>query len=205
MSDPFNNDSHSHWIPFADTLAGILAIFLVVAVLLTFHIQVEKKNHEADIVSPGAISVVISWKEDVDVDLWLRSPGDNPVGYSRKQGLYIDLLRDDLGRDFERVGDHHEENAYARSTPPGEWIVNLHMFANRSGAAFPIKVAVSVTIAKKGQDQKETSKRVINATAFLTSEGQELTVIRFKIDGNADLVAGSVNDEQIPLRSAPKQ
>jgi hypothetical protein len=200
MSDPFDNGHHNHWIPFADFLSGVLSIFLVVSILLTFHLTEAKKTNDADIASPGSIYVDVTWKEGVDVDLWVKSPHDVPVGYSRKGGLYIDLLRDDLGRDMERVGDHHEENAFARSTPPGEWIVNVHMYANRENATYPIRVDISVTISKKDSNQKEASKKVIKATVELTKLGQEITVMRFKIDGNADLIDGSVNDTQIPLR-----
>jgi hypothetical protein len=202
VRDPFDNGSHNYWIPFADFLAGVLAIFLVVAILLTFHLTEAKKSRDADITSPGSIIVEIVWKEDVDVDLWIKSPDDVPVGYSRKQGKYIDLLRDDLGRQYERIGDHHEENAYARATPPGEWIINLHMFSNRADAPYPIHVDVVTTIAQKGGDGKDASKKDIKTSVDLVTSGQEITVMRFRLDSDANLVVDSVNNnEQTPLRA----
>ena len=202
MRDPFEPDRHSLWIPFADFLSGVLSVFLVVAVLLTFHLtDPAKKKQDADIATPGTINVTITWNEDVDVDLWLRSPGDASVGYSRKQGRSIDLLRDDLGWPYEKVGDHHVENAFARATPAGEYIVNLHFYMNRKDAPLPIKVDVSTVILHKGSDNKVDRKRVLNATVNLTREGEEITVMRFRIDGNAELLPDTVNNQQIPLRS----
>ncbi len=90
MNDPFGQDSSSLWIPFADFLAGVLSIFLVVAVLMVMHLTVpQKKAEDSQIKSPGSITILVTWKEDVDVDLWVKSPDDEPVGYSRKQGKFF--------------------------------------------------------------------------------------------------------------------
>lgn len=201
MSDPFGDSPTNHWIPFADILSGILAIFLVVAVLLTFHLTDPKKQAaDAQIKSPGTINVLAFWKEDVDVDLWVKSPGDaRPVGYSRKQGKYLDLLRDDLGRGFERAMDRHYENVFARSSPAGEYIVNLHMYSDYFNAKFPIQVEVKVELVKQNVDKGDV-KSVISTTLNLNELGQESTVVRFSLDQNGDLVPGSVNHEPLPLR-----
>jgi len=204
MKDPFENNHSSLWIPFADFLAGVLSIFLVVAVLLTFHLtETKKKKEDADIATPGTLNVMVTWKEDIDIDLWLHTPGDTSVGYSRKQGRYMDLLRDDLGHVYERVGDHHVENAYARATPPGEYIINVHWFSN-SGAKPPIKVDISTTILHKGTDDKVDRQRVLNSTIYLQNEGQELTVMRFQLDSNSELMPETVRNDQVPLRAPPK-
>lgn len=201
MTDPFNDHQPSHWIPFADFLAGVLAIFLVVAVLLTFHLTQNQKTKDADIQSPGSISVIIVWKEDVDVDLWIKTPDDVPVGYSRKQGTYMDLLRDDLGRPFERVGDHHMEDAFARAVPPGQYDINVHLYRNRDNSPYPIKVDIVTTIMRKTGDSKDEDKKTLKATVELQHEGQEITVMRFNLDSNAVLDEDSVNSTPIELRS----
>lgn len=204
MRDPFDNDHNSYWIPFADFLAGVLSIFLVVAVLLTLHLTDPRKEKNGDITSPGAVLVEIYWAEDVDVDLWVKSPGDDrPVGYSRKQGIYFDLLRDDLGFEYEKVADRHHENAYARSAPPGEYVVNIHMYSIRGASAsiFPIKVDVAVQVVKsKIPNQEKTVTNVIHTNLNLIALDQEATVVRFRLDADGEIVPGSLNYEPMPLR-----
>lgn len=203
MRDPFDNDHHSYWIPFADFLAGVLSIFLVVAVMLTLHLTNPKTAKTGDITSPGAVLVEIYWKEDVDVDLWVKSPGDDrPVGYSRRQGVYFDLLRDDLGFPGDKVADRHHENAYARSAPPGEYDVNIHMYSIRglTDSVFPIKVDVAVQLVNNNTREEKTITDVIHTKLSLIALDQEATVIRFRLDADGQIVPGSVNYEPIPLR-----
>lgn len=202
MFDPFDEEHHNSWIPFTDFMASVLAVFLVVAGLLLFHLQdPTKKANEGDIRSPGTVMVETFWKPDVDVDTWVKSPDDRPVGYSRKQGKYFDLLRDDLGMEFERSGQIHHENIYARSAPPGEYIVNLHMYSNRDIASNPYPIQVEVTVQLvKSNPGKEPVKTVIKSTVTLTHLKEEVTVVRFRLDENADIVPGSITHDQIPLR-----
>jgi len=110
-----------------------------------------------------------------------------PVGYSRKSGPVWALLRDDMGI----VNDDSPincESVFARSTPAGEYVVNLH------GYSIPASVVVHVEIALNG--------------AFLAKDDmeirpkQERTVIRFRLDGQGNLVPGSENKVFRALRSA---
>jgi hypothetical protein len=199
MIDPFDADPKSYFIPYADFLASIASIFLVVAALLTLYLHDPSKHKkDADIKSPGSVMVETFWKEDVDVDTWVKSPDDRPVGYSRKDGKDFDLLRDDLGMPYERVADHHHENVFARVSPAGEYIVNLHMYASRGKAVFPIAVEVEVTI-KRGDQPIEN---VIHTTVNLMEEGQEVTVVRFKLNQQGELIRDSINHDSIPLRES---
>lgn len=201
MSDPFYDDHSSIWVPYADFLAGILVIFLVVAVLMLAHLNpTKKKTEDNQIVSPGSITVLASWKEDSDVDLWVKSPNDKPVGYSRKQGKHFDLLRDDLGRGFERAMNLHYENVFARTAPAGEYAINLHMYSNVSNAAWPIIVEIRIDIVKRVGDGKADIKKVLSTNVSLVKTGQEITVVRFKINQEGDLIDDSIRQDPIPLR-----
>ena len=121
--------------------------------------------------------------------MWLGSPNDKPVGYSRKSGPVWSLLRDDMGI----VNDDSPincESLFARSTPAGEYVVNIH------GYSLPTPTIVHVEVALGG--------------VFLTKADmglrvkQERTVIRFRLDADGKLVPGSENQVFKPLRSAGK-
>lgn len=202
MRDPFGDDQNSYWIPFSDFLAGVLSIFLVVAIMLVFHLNDPKhKTQEGEIKSPGSVMVETYWKEDMDVDVWVKSPEDKPVGYSRKQGKFFDLLRDDLGFQYELVAGRHHENVFARNTVAGEYVVNLHMYGTY-GRSLPIAVEVSVQIVKHGDSESTKSdiRRVIKTTINLTELGQETTVVRFSLDKEGNLIEDSISHEPMRLR-----
>jgi hypothetical protein len=206
MFDPFNDEHHNSWIPFTDFMAGVLAVFLVVAGLLLFHLQdPNTKTKEGDIHSPGTVMVETFWKPDCDVDTWVKSPDDIPVGYSRKSGKYFDLLRDDLGMEFERAAGMHHENVYSRNAPPGEYIVNLHMYSSRSLSEqpYPFEVEVIVQVVRPAEDgtTNPPTKTVIKTKISIDHEGEEVTVVRFQLDDKANVVPGSISHEQIPIRT----
>lgn len=57
------------------------------------------------------------WPSDMenDVDLWVKAPGEGPVGFWNQGGEVFNLLRDDLGA----IGDATDENyevSYSRAS-----------------------------------------------------------------------------------------
>ena len=78
--------------------------------------------------------VEVRWPDqlDSDVDLWVQAPGDVPVGYSNKGGAIFNLLRDDLGQRADATGMNYEVS-YSRGIPPGEYMVNVHLYRNAAG------------------------------------------------------------------------
>lgn len=181
---------HDDW-PFGqiDLLLSFANLLLGILVILFVSMHPPAKNQES-LPPPGTIAVLACWPPGpIDVDLWVSDPKDTkPVGYSRKSGLVWSLLRDDMGI----VNDDSPincESAFARSTPAGEYVVNIH------GYSIPgPSVTVHIEVALNG--------------AFLAKADmplqpkQERTVIRFKLDGQGNLVAGSENKVFAPLRSA---
>lgn len=205
FNDPFGEDNNSYWIPYADFLAGVAMIFLVVAALMLFHVtDPSKDNKTDDVKSPGTVMIEIFWKQEIDIDLWVKSPGDLPVGYSRKNGKYFDLLRDDLGRKWEKGGEMHHENAYTRNSPEGEYIVNLHEYSNIYNVELPIEVEVVVQIVKP-QESGAPITKVLRTKVQVTSYAQEITVVRFRLDEKSEVIQDSINHNQIPLREAAKK
>lgn len=183
---------------FRDVILLALAGFVALVVLMLPHLNPPGAKATADAEPPGNVVVEVKWPEsiDADVDLWVQAPGDMPVGYSNKGGLVFNLLRDDLGHRADVTGINYEV-AYSRGIVPGEYTVNLHMFRNAAGI-WPVPATVVVSV-KRAPD--EPTRQVLASRVKLLREGEELTVFRFRLDGEGRLVAGSVTDLPKPLRS----
>jgi hypothetical protein len=191
------------WLPFADLMIGVMAIFMVATFLLFLHVTEADRSKKEDIKSPGSLVATAVWHDHVDVDLWVKDPGDAPVGFNHRQGKFADLLRDDRGNETEMVGDVHYENVFVRNTPKGEYIVNVHLYADRynrgiEALAQPINVEVEILLGNG--DQKEEPKTILKKTVKLINLHQEITVARFLLDDKGLLVDGSVNDASISIR-----
>ena len=173
---------------FRDVILLALVGFVAMVILLLPHITVAKKESEQTKV-PGNVIVEMHWPSNqaVDVDLWVKAPGQFPVGFWNQGGEIFNLLRDDLGI----VGDATDENyeiVYSRGIPQGEYIVNVHMYGPLPpGVTVPVNVVVSVR--KKYDDAHQLLKTDIK----LTRQNQEETAFRFKLTGDGDLVPGSVS------------
>lgn len=146
------------------------------------------------------LAVDVEWQGDlhVDVDLWVRAPGDTPVGYSAKDGAFFNLVRDDLGTSTDSLGIN-AERACASGLPDGEYVANLHLYNH----AVPPPFSVAVVVSSVDPVRAEMSE-MVKKTAVLSKKGQELTVVRWRMkDGK--LVDGSVHDIPISLRHGSGQ
>lgn len=161
-------------IAYIDLLTLALLGFVVFAVLLS---QLKAEQTRTDDAPPGQLSVEIRWPDDLDtdVDLWLRTPGDRPVGYSRKNGTGADLLRDDLGRANDSLGLNYE-NIFTRGLPDGEYVVNLHLYSDHTGR-LPVPVLIQVSRYTAGSPRIS----VWSGEAVLTRLGEEITVLRLVV------------------------
>jgi hypothetical protein len=167
-------------------------------ILMLPHLNPPGKAAEENTEPPGNVIVEVRWPDEIDcdVDLWVEAPGDVPVGYSNKGGVVFNLLRDDLGKRADATGINYEVS-YSRGIIAGEYTVNVHLYRNTAGI-FPIPVTV-VTSVKKSS--KESARQLLASNIELTREGEELTVFRFRLSEEGDLVAGSVHSLQRKLRT----
>lgn len=186
---------------FRDVIMLALAGFVALVIILLPHLNPPGEKKAEDTEPPGNVIVEMRWPDaiDSDVDLWVQAPGDMPVGYSNKGGAIFNLLRDDLGKRADATGINYEVS-YSRGIPPGEYTVNIHFYRNTSRIT-PIPVTV-VTSVKR--DPGESAKQLLASKVNLGREGQELTVYRFALDGQGNLVPGSVHSLHRPLRSFKK-
>lgn len=187
-------------ITFRDMITLALAGFVCMVIMLLPLINPPTKDGEEGKEPPGSVIVEVRWPDDMDadVDLWVQAPGDVPVGYSNKSGLVFNLLRDDLGK-FGDLLNLNYENAYSRGIVPGEYTVNLHLYRNKA-ARYPIPA--TVVVSTKRLDKR--THPIANKTVYLTGEGQELTVFRFKLEENGTMVPNSLHDLPKPIRSIEK-
>jgi hypothetical protein len=183
---------------FRDVLMLALIGFVAMVIMLLPHLS--RKHDEAkDAQAPGNVVVELHWPDElpVDVDLWVKAPGDVPVGFWNQGGQYFNLLRDDLGI-FGDATERNYEVSYSRGIPAGEYIVNVHMYGSvPAGVRVPARVVVSVK-PKYGE-----LRQMLETTIELTHKGQEETAFRFQLNAEGELVPGSVNTLRRRLITAP--
>lgn len=185
---------------FRDVIMLALLGFVTIVVLLLPHLNPPVEPTE-DVNAPGNVVVELRWPDnvDADVDLWVEAPGDGAVGYSNKGGRVFNLLRDDLGH-VNDPGRLNYEVAYSRGRPAGEYTVNLHLYTNRQ-RVYPVEAEVYIGIKKL---PTASISRISYKKVKLLEVGQELTVLRFKLDDDGDLIFGSLHDLPKRLRSGRK-
>lgn len=175
-----------------DAIMASLGIMAAVVVFLLPHIN-EPKENEAEARSRGNVRVEIYWPNEInaDVDLWSKAPGDNPVGYSNKNGRVFNLVRDDLGT-YSDISGQNFEVSFSRGIPDGDWTINIHLYRNESGNP-PVPVTIILTIQENDTvNAKGSPAKILHKTEQLTAIGQELTLVRFSTH-NKKLVDGSIN------------
>ena len=183
---------------FRDVIMLALAGFVAMVVLLLPHLNPPGKAALDNSQPPCNLIVEVRWPDEIysDFDLWVEAPGDVPVGYSNKGGVIFNLLRDDLGKRADATGMNYEVS-YSRGIPAGEYTVNVHLYRNTAGIV-PIPVTIVASVKKTA---KESARQLLASKIELVREGEELTVFRFRLSEEGDLVPGSVHSLQRNLRA----
>ncbi len=177
----------------------LVMVFMVFVVWMIPHLN--PPAHKAEASPPGNVIAHIVWPEgNIDVDLWLTGPGEiTPVGYSYKSGQLWNLLRDDTGTGSDHTGLNYE-NAYTRGIPEGEYIINVHCYNCNNALPVLVKLEVQSKIAPQA-----AIKKIIYTEVTLRANKEEVTIIRFKLDENGNIVPGSMNHFFEPLRAADRE
>ncbi len=173
---------------FRDVILLALIGFVAMVIMLLPHVTPKKEETEEQ-KAPGNVVVEMHWPNSMpyDVDLWVQAPREIPVGFWNMGGHTFNLLRDDLGGEFDAT-DENYEISYSRGIPQGEYIVNVHMYGPLTpGVTLPVTVVVSVK--PKYGDLSQILKTTVN----LTRRNQEETAYRFRLDADGELVEGSVS------------
>ena len=182
-----------------DLLWTLLACFMLLTALLVTQIQKMKTDVKAeDDKSAGSISVYVFWKDgiDLDIDTHLSDPRGDHVYFSKPSGRVWNLLRDDMGMAGDSAGRNFE-NAYARGLPPGNYQSNIHAYRG-TPSLYPIEVEAEVRVIADPTEGK-AAKQVIRQRVTLYRTGEEITLVRFSIDAEGNVVTGSINHIFKPL------
>lgn len=174
---------------YRDLLTAMLVVFIAMAAMALVTVM-QKSDPKVPI--QGNLVFQLHWdaRSNSDIDLWVKSPGDEPVGFMRVSGTHCNLLRDDLGH-LHDPSSENEEMTVCRNAPAGNYAVNV-MAYNVYDGRFPIHVSVEATFS-----DGNGSTRLFSRDATLQYKGQELTVARFRMDKHG-VLDGDVND--VPIR-----
>src|SRR5258708_3445648 len=125
-----------------------------------------------------------------DVDLYVQDPAGHLVFFKQKDSGFLNLDRDDTGRNsnFVSLPDgtqveaaYNEENVQIRGLIVGEYIVNLHLYHQEGGAS----VKVEVVLFKRSADEDIEIHR---AVVILSKPRQEATAFRFTLTADNRVV-----------------
>jgi len=183
---------------FRDVITLALLGFVAVVIMLLPHVT-QRKQETEEHKAPGNVIVEIHWPPTmpVDVDLWVQAPNEAPVGFWNQGGHTFNLLRDDLGSEGDATNENYEIS-YSRGIPPGEYIVNVHMYGRPPpNTGVPVKAVVSI------KKPLEDTRQILSTDVVLTRQNQEETAFRFRLTSEGNLVAGSVSTLRRPLITRP--
>lgn len=166
-------DKYKSTIAFIDILFNILIgfVFLFLIAFLLIN-PITKKN---DIISPAEFLIVLNWPADLDddVDLWMRGPGGETVGFRSKEVGIFHLERDDLGYANDKVihsGNviavkKNQETIAIRGIYPGEYLVSVMYYATYDTKNPNKSIPVNVEVIK------------INPYVIVYTENKKLTAV----------------------------
>lgn len=189
--------------PFTDLLFNALLTFTFLFLIALFLLNPPAKS---GIIDPKAeFLITVSWPDNNpdDIDVWAQGPGGQQVWFMRPQDGLMHIDRDDRGlaNDTQTVdgveikNPLNQEVLTLRGRTPGEYVINLHYYKTES------KEPVSVNVYLAEVNPK--LKVLHYATVTLDAEGDEITAMRFTIDGNGKV--GEINKLQKSIVKAAKQ
>lgn len=216
------NKSYNFNLSYIDLLLNLFSTVLVLFLLTSLMVQPVKKNVQEGIKKDAEYIVQIQWKSEIDcdVDIWMRNPLNDVIGFKNTNAGLMNLERDDLGKygDIIQnvqgkpiVSSGNEEIVTLRGIIPGKYTVNLHLYTCRTdpnitgktleslelGSLVPVDV--EVTLIKLNPKYEILDRRIVR----LNRVWQEITIYSFdmnthKISGNFDTTPIKLLEKSIP-------
>lgn len=210
--DLFNTrtEDSTEGIVFRDIVLVLFLAFVFLVLIFIVHLNPPGKQFENDatVRNIGNLTIFISWPDnmDIDIDTWVwTSQEKKPVGYSNREGKYLNLLRDDLGDYMDESGRNFEV-VTSRGLPAGKWIINLHYYGEsrvqyrEKQLNIPVKVIVDMFVTnEKGNSYRQ---QVAARNFLLRLPGHELTAMTFYLDKKGNFLPKTLEfpSATIPLR-----
>jgi len=197
MND-FENGGNLSGTPLRDVFANLAIIFFVLFALVALQSLMKtpkEEKKEVQVIMFGDIMITIKWpdKEDIDVDLWARSPDDpQPVGYSRPRGITFALLKDITDAGPKNPTGRMREVMFGDGMPDGQYTVNVHLYRNGSRL---VEVPVDAEVFALDGSRAVS---IVKGKVVLTGVGQEITIGNFTLKRGK--VVGVPDDIYVPLR-----
>lgn len=191
---------YSSNLAFVDLLFNLLVGFTSLFIIAFLMINPIAKQGTVE--PPVMMLVEVQWDDDSrnDVDLWIKGPSDLLVGYTRKDGGYANLERDDLGIASDSYTVNGEKILIRRNyevvsftaLPDGEYIINVQMFTGLITTDEPVRIRVTIispfNVVYEGEVILKKGKQEITAVSFIVEDGKV-------VDSNTKI--------QKPVKTAP--
>ena len=181
--------------PFTDLLFNVLLGFVFLFFLTILFINPIMKLGNVNLKAEYIIT--IEWNDNLpdDVDIWVRDPNGETVSYLKKDAGWLHLDRDDQGIINDKVTINGKDHSYPinrevvtlRGIIPGEYIVNLYLYDNKSNIPIDVKLII--------EKVNPSLKLVYFNNATLAHKDSELTIARFNLDsggGFSSLIAENI-------------
>lgn len=170
------------------------AIFMLSVMLINRPV---KAQHAVD--ERARLLIVMTWDSQSadDLDLWVKTPGGEKVGYTHPNGLVANLQRDDMGpindyvelpngtRQYRRF---NQEITSIRSMAEGHYIVNAEFFRRHpdpeNGRRSQGPVRCTVELIQVDPSYKQLEQRAVT----LAEAGDEETAFSF------DIISGQIQN-----------
>lgn len=169
---------------------GFALLFAIAFILIN---PISKKT--ADIVSKDEFLITLTWDSEIadDIDLWVKAPNNEVVGFSIKDANIGNLDHDDRGTEgdtFVIDGEMHyiknnEEKITIRYPYPGRYYVNVHYYSKYQ----PNPVEVTVTLFDIYKQKKEMVRKIT-----ISEPREEVTIFSFSF--NEDLRVHQISKEE---------
>lgn len=173
-----------------------LALVGFVAMVIMLLPYIKRSSEEAqDHKAPGNVIIEMHWPQDMpfDVDLWVKAPGEPPVGFWNQGGIVFNLLRDDLGDEGDATKQNYEVT-YSRGIPAGEYTINVHMYG-----PLPSGIVIPVTVVVSTRQEFSHTRQLLKTVVHLDRRNQEETAFNFRLTAEGDLIKDSVSTLRRPL------
>ena len=149
--------------------------------------------------------ITMSWPDDMDndIDIYVEDPLGNLCFFRRREEGLMHLDRDDLGFKNDTVETpsgkikypYNREIITLRGYHTGEYCVNAHAF--KKGDPRPCEVTVQV------DKLNPVMKTMIINSATLTENGDEKTVLRFRLDSAGEILSSNTLQKSLTKTGRP--
>lgn len=201
-----SSEKYKSTVAFTDLLFNVLVgfVFLFVIAFILINPIAKKSN----IIVPAEYMIVLTWPDenDDDIDIWMRDPNGEIIGYQKKDNGVMHLDRDDIGSANDKMDIDgqsvtiklNREVVTLRGILPGEYNISIHYY--RRNTQDDSRVPVTVEVSKINPYSV-----VYKQTQEFTTQGQGINYYKFTVrpDGNFENVTTS-EENIIPLASIPE-